>query len=289
MNRKLLDLSGKIDQLAIELFEDINNVAKSMNVEFFVIGATARDMILTYGYNIKTTRATLDIDFGIQVANWDQDEKFRKGLLATKCFELVPNYPQRLLYKNILKIDVIPFGAIADPEHRFNWPKEDGIEMNTLGFMESYEYALTVRLRENPVLDMRFASLAGLALMKIIAWNDNTARGGRDAKDLKLIIHNYLDAGNEERLFEGDIIDRLKETGLDFDYIKAGARLLGRDMAIISGNETKKKILEILEMETGDQDRYKLVESMRDIGNSENFEEYIELLEQMKLGVIETK
>jgi predicted nucleotidyltransferase len=292
MSRNLLDLSGKIDPLTIELFEDITNVAESMGIQFFVVGATARDMILEYGYEIRTQRATMDIDLGVQVVNWDQFENLKQGLIDTTYFKLVPERQQSLIYKDDLRIDIIPFGKIAEPEHRFNWPAEDGIEMNTLGFVESYEDALFVRLRERPVLDIRFASLAGLALMKIIAWNDNPARG-RDAKDLILIIHNYLDAGNQERLFEKeiDIIDRLRERG-DVDYLKAGARLLGRDIRAIATPESKRKILEILEQETGDKDRYKLVEEMTDSKSWDTtveFEENIELLEQMKLGVFETE
>ena len=49
MSRSLLDLSGKIDTLTIELFEIIKNTADTQDIKFFVIGASARDMILEYG------------------------------------------------------------------------------------------------------------------------------------------------------------------------------------------------------------------------------------------------
>lgn len=252
MIRKSLNLSGKIDPLTIELFEDIKKVAESINIQFFVVGATARDIIITYGYDIQTTRATMDIDFGVQVADWEQYEKLKHGLIDTTYFKQESQKQQRLIYKDDLMVDVIPFGAIADPENRFSWPNEDGIEMDTLGFIDSYEDALLVRLRKSPVLDIRFASLAGLSLMKIIAWNDNPARGNRDAKDLKIIIQHYLDAGNVDRIFEEerDIFDRIKKNKGD-DYKKAGAMLLGRDIAKIAIPESKRKIIEILEAETG--------------------------------------
>jgi predicted nucleotidyltransferase len=290
MRRKSLNLSGKIDPLTIELFEDIKKVAGSMDIQFFVVGATARDMILTYGYDIQTTRATMDIDFGVQVADWDQYEKLKHGLIDTTYFKQEPRKQQRLIYKDDLMVDVIPFGTIADPEHRFSWPKEDGIEMDTLGFIDSYEDALLVRLRESPVLDIRFASLAGLALMKMIAWEDNPARGSRDAKDIKLIIHNYLDAGNVDRVFEeeSDIFDKI-DKNIGDDYKIAGARLLGRDIAKIAIPESKHKIIEILEAETGEKGRYKLVEEMIDTlyKSSHDLEDNIELLEQVKLGVLD--
>jgi len=71
----LLDLSGKIDIFTVGLFDSISNVAVSIDVAFFVVGATVRDMILTHGYDIQTIRATNDIDFGIQVSDWDQYRK----------------------------------------------------------------------------------------------------------------------------------------------------------------------------------------------------------------------
>jgi len=290
MSRNLLNLSGKIDKLTIELFEDISKVAKSMNIDFFVVGATARDIILTYGYEIKTIRATNDIDLAVQVVNWEQYENLKKALITDEKFTITREL-QRLEYDGRLLIDILPFGVIADKDGSFFWPPEHEVKMNLLGFKEAYENAINIKLRERPVLYIKFASLPGLAIMKLISWDDKYPERGRDAKDLGFIMRNYLDAGNDKRLFDGeiDIIDRLNETG-DVDYQKAGVRLLGRDMANIAGAETKKKIIEILMRETRDKNRYRLVENMMDnySGSSENFEEYIELLEQMKLGVLET-
>ncbi len=288
MSMILLDLSEKIDPLTIELFEIIKSVADSKGINFFVVGASARDMILEYGYDIKTKRATMDIDLGVQVADWGQYEKLKQGLIDTAKFEQ-DRQEQRLKYKNILLIDIIPFGKIAEPENNFTWPSEDGNEMNTLGFSESFENAILARIRDNPVLEIKLTSLAGLAIMKIIAWHDNPARG-RDAPDLGLILHNYLYAGNEERIFdeENDIFDKIKNEQGDY-YKNAGARLLGRDIVKIALPESKKKIIEILEEETKDKGRYKLVEKMIDTYNKSghNFEDNIELLQQLKLGILD--
>lgn len=74
---------------------------------------------------------------------------------------------------------------------------------------------------------MQVASLAGLALMKIVAWDER--RFERDAEDLALIMRQYLDAGNEDRIYseQGDCFDLLNE---QFDYEKASARIRGRDV-----------------------------------------------------------
>jgi hypothetical protein len=51
----------------------------------------------------------------------------------------------------------------------------------------------------------------------------------RDADDLRLIIQHYLDAGNQDRIYSehGDCSDLLNE---EFDYERASARILGRDV-----------------------------------------------------------
>lgn len=290
MSSNLLHLSEKVDSTILELFDAIPAVSTSIGIPFFVVGATARDIIFFYGYGIETTRATADIDFAVQVENWDQYNKFIKGLIATGHFRQTPNQKQRLIYKKSQRIDVIPFGSISDPDHSLTWPPENDIEMSTSGFKESYEYSLTVRLRNDPALDIKFASLSGLALLKIISWNDKQSERRRDAEDLGFIMRNYLYAGNEDRLFDEamDIYDELEEKG-GFDFEKAGSRLLGRDIAAIAIPNTKRKVIKILDQETGEKARYGLVEAMINSTHeySSDFEENLELLEELKTGIQE--
>jgi predicted nucleotidyltransferase len=289
MSRSLLNLSGKIDPLTIALFEDITNVAKSMSIQFFVLGATARDILFDKGFDIKTSRATSDIDFAVQVADWNEYKKLKQSLTETGRFELTRK-AQRLRFNGKLLIDIVPFGAIIDKDGSFSWPPEHDIKMSALGFKESFESSIIVKIRENPALDILFASLPGLALMKLISWDDRYPERKKDAEDLSFIMHNYLDAGNDECLFEEeiDIIEKINESG-GFDYLKAGARLLGRDIAKIAIPESKNKIIEILDAETGKKERYKLVEDMIDTyyESSRDFEDNIELLEQLKLGILD--
>jgi predicted nucleotidyltransferase len=99
-------------------------------------------------------------------------------------------------------------------------------------------------------------------------------------------MRTYLDAGNVEHLNneEADLVE--KE---DFDYVRAGARLLGRDIAVILRSETTKTVLEILNRETGEKDRYRLVEDMMDRSGvvNDNFDENLQLLEELRSGILE--
>lgn len=132
MKRNLLDLSGKIDRIRLHAIEKISNVADSLSVPFFIIGAAARDLILMNGYNIPTIRATLDIDFAVRVPNWDQYLKLKQCLIKTGEFTETKDV-HRLMYHSNLRIDLIPFGPISldaffwgQNEHSkvFCWPKK---------------------------------------------------------------------------------------------------------------------------------------------------------------------
>jgi predicted nucleotidyltransferase len=284
MKESLLDLSGKIKGFEVELFETVAEVAESLSIPFFVVGAMARDIILSDGYGIETGRATQDIDLGVQVSDWEAYERLGEGLIATGKFKRDKKQAQRLIYNELFFMDVIPFGAIAGPDDCLSWPPKHESIMSTLGFEEAYRTSITIRIRAKPALDIQFVSLPGLALLKIISWNDNQLRSGKDAYDLLLLMRTYLDAGNRDRLWneEGDLV------GEDFDYVRASSRLLGRDIAAILSQEVKKAVTRILDKETGEQDQYRLVENMMDKGaDSSAFEDALQLLEELKAGILE--
>lgn len=286
MSKSLLDLSGKIDPLMVGIFDAITDVAAARDIHYFVLGATARDMILSYGHGIEIKRATVDVDLGVKVADWDEFHALKDGLAATGQFEPTPS-AQRLLYKCNLPIDIVPFGSLEHANKEISWPPDHSIRMNVLGFEDAYRNAQMIRLRSVPMLDIPFATLAGLAVLKTIAWRERSIpQGSKDAGDLAFLMRNYLDAGNRNRLAE-EHPDLLADD--DFDYECASARLLGRDMARVMSPETRKAVLEILGRETDNQERYCLVEDMMDkyavTGNV--FEEYLRLLKALKAGIQE--
>ena len=284
MKESLLDLSEKIDGFRTGLFKAIAEVAESLSVPFFVVGAAARDIILTEYYGIETGRATQDVDLAVKVSVWDSYERLREGLNETGKFERDKKQAQRLLYEKWYPIDIVPFGTIAEPNDCLSFPPEHDTRMSTLGFEEAYHNTITVRMRADPALDINFVSLPGLALLKIISWNDNLLRRGPDAHDLLLLMRTYLDAGNQERLLNEEV----DLVGEDFDYVRAGSRLLGRDIGKILSPDIKKAVLKILDEETGEQNQYRLVENMMNRGaESSDFEDVLQLLEDLKAGILE--
>lgn len=95
MRKKLLNISGKIDVI-VKPLAIIRNLAEKQNIPFFIIGATARDLILQYGYGIHTGRATYDLDIAIYVPDWSAFQHLVDALLNTGKFK--PDKARQRLY-----------------------------------------------------------------------------------------------------------------------------------------------------------------------------------------------
>jgi predicted nucleotidyltransferase len=284
MTSILFNLSGKIEKPVVDALHILKKMADSLSIPFFVVGAFSRDLILKHYYGIEPRRKTGDIDLGVEVAGWGQFKKLKESLIATGQFFLTSE-KQRLRCGTIL-IDILPFGLITDEDKKISWPPEHELIMSMVGFKEAYQYSITARLSSDPEMDIKLASLPGLAIMKLISWREQYPNRKRDADDLLLIMNKYEEAGNSERLYEEDL-PLLQEEG--FDTKLSGIRLLGRDMAKISDPETFRIIKGILDAETEEMSRYKLVTDMiRETGMSDTrFDEILLQLEKLKQGIVE--
>jgi predicted nucleotidyltransferase len=284
MTNILFNLSGKIEKPTVDTLYLLKGIADSFGIPFFVVGAFARDLILKHRYGIEPRRMTTDIDLGVEVASWEQFKKLKESLTATGQFSFTSE-KQRLHCGTIL-IDILPFGPITDEDKKISWPPEHEIIMSMVGFEEAYEYSITVRLSSDPELDIKLASLPGLAIMKLISWKEKYPDRKRDAEDLLLIMNKYEEAGNSERLY-GEELPLLLEEG--FDTQMAGTRLLGRDMAKMSDPRTIQIVKGILDAETGELSQYKLVtDIIRETGMAETrFDEILLQLEKLKRGIVE--
>ena len=278
------DLSGKIDQPTVNALSLLKREADALCIPFFVVGASARDILLKHCYGIDPPRATRDVDLGVRVADWEKYNRLTDALIATGKFAATRER-QRVCFDTVL-IDIVPFGAIANERKRISWPPEHEIFMSLFAFEESYEYAVTVRLSSDPELDIRLPTLPGLALMKIISWEERYPERAKDAEDLSLIMNSYKDAGNFERLYDQEQ-NLLQVEG--FDTRLAGIRLLGRDMAKMADHETAEVVRRILCNETDRVSQYRLVVDM--IRGKPRFDEIFDetrlQVEKLKEGFLE--
>lgn len=50
MKITLLNIAGKIDPATVSVYEAVGNAASSLNLPYVVVGASARDLVMQYGF-----------------------------------------------------------------------------------------------------------------------------------------------------------------------------------------------------------------------------------------------
>lgn len=225
----------------------------------FIAGATARDLVLQYGYGIDTARKTHDVDFAFMVETWRAFEALRSNLLATGRFTAAQGNAHRLNFDSGMVVDLVPFGPIERPDRTIAWPPDGADVMSVFGFREALTATILVVLPERVTVPV--VTPPALALLKLAAWMERRyTQPGKDAYDLWAIMRNYLDAGNNDRLHT-DGAQLLKRD--DFDYEAAGAWLLGHDMGKLLAGEPKAKVSALLTRESDPNGSLLLVGDMR--------------------------
>jgi predicted nucleotidyltransferase len=254
----LLNLSGKIDQDTVDLLALINRITLEMGIEYLVVGATARDLVMHYGYGARIQRATKDLDFAIQIENWDAFAEIKDRLIEQGFKER--QLPQRVVSPGGMPVDIVPFGGIADKNLSIWWPPSGEIEMDVTGFNEAHSSAIQVIIQQEPLTKIPVASPQGLALLKLIAWDDRDHDlRAKDAKDLAYLLESYQSVDQViGRLYE---IDGLMEQ-YDWEVNQGSAHLLGIDAAEIATRKTRFQVIQILKKNLQQESPNLLAEEM---------------------------
>jgi len=218
-----------LEPATIALLNSVSEATRRLGVPYVVAGATARDILLWHVYGQRPTRATKDVDVAACAVSWDAHEALVAELVANGHFKRDEKAQQRLLFNDpatghTMPLDIVPFGQIEQPEGSIAWPPAGDTVMNVLGFQEAVDTAVEVEIDDG--LAVPVVTLPALALLKIMAWKDRRALTNKDASDLLTLLHNYLDAGNNERIW--DVAEDLIAQH-EFDLTLAASGLLGRD------------------------------------------------------------
>ena len=223
----------------------IDKVLTRIECPYMLVGATARDLLLSNVFGQKITRATQDIDIAISIDSWERFQIVRSEILRAPDFQASTSQPYRVLHKArtsgyATPVDILPFGRIATDVEAFQWPPPDlGLVMNVAAFGDAYDSSVMVNM--GPEFALRIASIPGLVLLKLLAWMDRTDR--KDASDLLRLIETYGDSGNEDRLYS-DEVDLLATA--KFDVSLAGASLLALDALAVAAPLTIATIRSLL-------------------------------------------
>jgi predicted nucleotidyltransferase len=223
--------------------------AAQLGLEPLLVGATARDLLLVHVFEQPVRRATLDVDFAVALASWEQFEALKQELISGHGFQDEPRQKQRLIYRGEgegkgMTIDLVPFGRLQVDGSTVAWPPEMDVLMTVTGYAEAQQAAVSVELA--PGHQVKVASLPALAILKMFAWSDRGHRTlGKDAIDLLTLLRSYADAGNFDRMTDpGQAMD--KYLALEGNEERTGAWLLGRDCALLAEGATMAELSALL-------------------------------------------
>jgi len=257
----LFDLSAKPElQPLAEVVRPLQEEAVRQGAQLFLMGAAARDVMLLHVYGVDTKRLTEDVDFGVMVEGWPAFEVLRAALLASGVFEARhKDATHKLWHRSGLPLDIVPFGGVERADRTLAWPPEEQTVFDCFGMREAMASGHDVRLPGGT--SIRVPSVPALALLKITAWQDRKlTHPGRDAGDLMLYLHHYLDCGMYEHAAQHypELFD-----ALDYDYAVTGARLLGRDLRQLLDEAATARVLEILRPEADPEGQRLLAQQSR--------------------------
>jgi len=223
----------------------MDRVARLTNLQYFVVGATARDILMYHLHGFPLNRASPDIDFAMAIESWPAFDALRAALLQEPTFRPDAKILHRLHYSPAVgdgfPVDLVPFGGVEISPSQVAWPPDMAIVMNVAGYAEALDSAVTVHIADH--CEIPVASIPGLVMTKLIAWLDRGQSNPKDAVDFRYLLENYAAAGNVDRLY-GEELPLL--AACDYVFERAGPRLLGLDIASVAAAESKQQIICIL-------------------------------------------
>jgi len=227
---------------ARDVFASLNRALEALEIDFYLIGALARDTWFAQ----KGIRAlgTKDIDFAVLVSDESQYQKLRHFLIQEEDFTESSSNEYVLFNRQGHQIDLLPFGAV-EIEGKKIVDKQGLFHTNISGFKEVYEEG-TEEVNFEGEYNFKVSTLAGIVILKLIAYDDRPEIRSNDMGDIAAIIRHYFELesdliyDNHADLFAGE------EQSLE----RIAARVLGRQMKLILNRNAllKERIISILQI-----------------------------------------
>lgn len=259
---------------------ELKEFFKDSNISFFVIGATARDIIMEL-HGGDSGRLTYDLDIAITVSNWEQYKTMENEITQLPNFTKDHNQKQRFKYLNQFDLDIVPYGDIMNDDNKIFWPPDEEFAMSVLGFSAVNETALKVNIDEN--IEIKIASLTGIFILKIFAWKDRSHTTNKDADDIAFILQNYLEIFRDDSLvYYEDIYTE------DHTILKGGATLLGIKLneMLNEHSEAKKRIKEILSTEIDKKEESRLINQIIETHRLLGYDEVLNSMQNINTKLI---
>lgn len=244
------------NDLLYETLEVLQKIFNDIGEDLYVVGATARDIMLKLLAESPAKRKTLDLDVAIVLGDWNQYADLSSRLCANNFKKLMAK--QKFVYKgpdnsNDYEVDVVPFGRLAQNES-INWPPDGTPEMSVRCYDDVMSHALEVDIEG---IAVKIAPLAGQFLIKLDTWIDRNDRENKDAADMLLILEKFYMASVMDS--DGLPPDEVNVEEFDDYYITPGAEWIASDLAQILSDDHLKYYIDTLEHEISENEESRLL------------------------------
>jgi predicted nucleotidyltransferase len=242
-------------------------------VDFYIVGAVARDIWMTQVYNEPGRRMTKDLDLAVFIADTEQYVQLRNWLLTHEHFTTATNSAFCLHYAEPnaqgqateVVVDLMPFGGIADEVGDVRLNGEGMGRISTVGFTEVLADAATMTTPAGE--QWRVVTLPGMVVLKLVAWEDRPEVRGKDATDIWGLLEVYFDLVDEVIYTDhSDLFDEDDTSDPTHFKLLVGARVMGRQMQqLVADGPVLTRLLGLLttQVERGDGSQLALAMSRR--------------------------
>ncbi|HMS67287.1 MAG TPA: nucleotidyl transferase AbiEii/AbiGii toxin family protein [Saprospiraceae bacterium] len=264
----------KVDGLK-DVLQNIATACDHLNIDFFVVGAVARNIWYVHGG--KESRGTQDIDFGVYVPDHETYDDLKNYLTENFKYTQAQDNIFGLDTPEGKGIDLLPFGEIAENDEVVM----EGRGMTKIkldGFKEAYlNGSINTNIEEEAY---KACSIPGIVILKLIAYDDRPDRRTKDIKDISLICKYFPDI--ETNLIWEEHYDLYEE---DRSHDEVGYIVLGREMKKIikDNNGLFERVYDILNKAINGQSG--VLELMINDRIQETLDQKVRILECIKEGL----
>lgn len=263
-----------------EIFDALEEAFRATDIDYYLIGAQARD--IWYAKGGKIFRQTKDIDIAVLVESLADYQSVREYLKSHNSFAETKGNSFVMLTPDGIQVDILPFGEIEI---------DDGVEIvgegltsiKVNGFKEVYQSG-TEELETQTGHFFKVASLPAIVLLKLIAFDDHPEKRMKDALDIASIIDHFFDL-QADRIYEKHN-DLFGDDTVTLEEISAS--VIGREIKHIVGENVTllDRLTSILNVHIEMNEKSSFLRNM--IGDSEStIENKTRLLQNMYKSLME--
>ncbi len=215
-----------------ELLTSLDKAAVIAHVDFFLIGAVARDIWMHARHEVREWRMTADVDVAVMVADVAHYRALTKAMVTNGNFRAIEGYEYTFLTPFGVQVDILPFGGSLEVEGKVRERDASGSEIWVNGFREVYELGVEDVAFENG-RTYKVATLPAIVILKFRAYDDAPELRVKDIVDIGYILKHY------EVIVEAEIFEDHLDLVVDgYDGGLAAARVLGRQIQRIVGRDS---------------------------------------------------